>query len=88
MKRNGSLKSIPSYCNKRLKTWSEPTKTSLPANLKSWLTLQLRYIVFQGAAKLVLKGNSGIEANRIDDETTIDQLATMGFTANLSHSVA
>jgi len=57
-------------------------------NLGSWLTLQLRYIVFHGAAKLVLKGSNGVEIDRFDDETTIDQLATLGFTANLSYSVA
>lgn len=57
-------------------------------NLGSWLTLQLRYIVFHGAAKLVLKGNNGVEVDRFDDATTIDQLATLGFTANLSYSVA
>lgn len=57
-------------------------------NLGSWLTLQLRYIVFHGAAKLVLKGNNGVEVDRFDDEITIDQVATLGFTANLSYSVA
>lgn len=57
-------------------------------NLGNWLTLQLRYVVFHGAAKLVLKGNNGVEVDQFDHEATIDQLATLGFTANLTYSVA
>jgi hypothetical protein len=57
-------------------------------NLGSWLTLQLRYIVFHGPAKLVLKGNNGIEVNPSDAGTTLNQLATLGFSANLDYSVS
>jgi hypothetical protein len=57
-------------------------------NLSSWLTLQLRYIVFHGPVKLVLKGNNGIEVDPSDAGTSLNQVATLGFSANLGYSVS
>jgi hypothetical protein len=57
-------------------------------NLSSWLTLQLRYVVFHGPSKLVLKGNNGIEVDPTNAGTTLNQAATLGFSANLSYSVS
>jgi hypothetical protein len=57
-------------------------------SLSSWLTLQLRYVVFHGPAKLVLKGNNGIEVDPSNAGTTLNQVASLGFTANLDYSVS
>lgn len=56
------------------------------ASLHSWLTLQLRYMVFHGPSKLIVKGCRGA---RMEDATSgrrINQAATMGFSANLMYS--
>lgn len=55
-------------------------------SLHAWLTLQLRYLVFHGPAKLIVKGCRGA---RIEDAQTgrrINQAGTMGFSANLLYS--
>lgn len=57
-------------------------------SLNAWLTLQLRYLVFHGPARLVVKGSRGIrvepaEAGRVFGQ---DQLA--GFSADLAYAVA
>ena len=57
-------------------------------NLGNWLTFQLRYVVFQGPAKLILKGNNGIEVDQSYAGATINQVATLGFSANLDYSVS
>jgi hypothetical protein len=57
-------------------------------SLHSWITFQFRYIVIHGAGRILLKGCRGVRAERV--ETTKpgmqDQLATLGFTANLAYS--
>lgn len=57
------------------------------ASLASWLTLQLRYVVFHGPTKLVLKGNKGVSIEPSDVETNLKQSATLGFSTNLNYSV-
>jgi hypothetical protein len=52
----------------------------------AWLTLQLRYLVFHGPARLVVKGCRGIRVERADTSRLINQAATMGFSANLAYS--
>ena len=54
----------------------------------SWLTLQLRYMVFHGPAKLILKGCNGVQVDSVQESATINQASTIGFTANLRYSVS
>lgn len=55
-------------------------------SLHAWLTLQLRYLVFHGPVTLVLKGCRGVRVERADAGRSINQAATMGFTANLGYA--
>jgi uncharacterized protein (AIM24 family) len=57
------------------------------ASLHAWLTLQLRYLVFHGPCRLVLKGCRGVraEAPRPGQPRLINQSATLGFSANLDY---
>ena len=55
-------------------------------SLHAWLTLQLRYLVFHGPAKLVVKGCRGVRVERADQGRSINQSATIGFSANLAYS--
>jgi hypothetical protein len=57
-------------------------------NLGSWLTLQLGYVVFHGPAKLIVSGNHGVEADPAQGGSSINQAATLGFSANLGYGVA
>lgn len=56
-------------------------------SLHAWLTLQLRYLVFHGPTKLLLKGCRGVraEAPLPDQPRLINQAATLGFSANLEY---
>jgi len=54
--------------------------------LNAWLTLQLRYLVFHGPATLVVKGCRGVRVERADQGRSINQAATIGFSANLAYS--
>lgn len=55
-------------------------------HLHSWLTLQLRYVVFHGPAKLLVKGCRGVRAERPQAGRAINQALTMGFAANLHYA--
>ncbi|MBN8450223.1 MAG: hypothetical protein J0M13_14665 [Candidatus Accumulibacter sp.] len=57
-------------------------------SLGAWLTLQFRYIVFHGPAKLIVKGCRGVRVEPATSGRTVNQAATLGFTANLDYSVA
>ena len=57
-------------------------------NLASWLTLQFRYIVFHGPAQLIVKGCRGVRVEPAISGRTVNQAATLGFSANLDYSVA
>lgn len=56
-------------------------------NLNSWLTLQLRYLVFHGPVQLIVKGCRGVRIESADDGRSISQAATIGFSANLAYSM-
>ena len=55
--------------------------------LKAWMTLQFRYIVFHGPATLVVKGCRGVRVEPAKAGRTVNQAATLGFSANLAYSV-
>jgi len=54
--------------------------------LQSWLTLQLRFLVFHGPGKLILKGGRGIRVEAPAGGRLINQAATLGFSANLAYA--
>lgn len=56
--------------------------------LHSWITFQFRYIVIHGKARVLIKGCRGVRAQKVNatKPSMQDQLATLGFTANLSYS--
>jgi hypothetical protein len=56
-------------------------------SLSAWLTLQLRYLVFHGPATQIVKGCRGIRVEPAGQGRSIDQAATIGFSANLSYSM-
>ena len=55
--------------------------------LHSYLTLQLRYLVFHGPAKLVLRGCRGVRLEAAGAGRLINQAATLGFSAHAEFSV-
>lgn len=55
--------------------------------LNAWLTLQLRYLVFHGPARLVIKGGRGVRVERADRGRIFGQDQLVGFSADLSYSV-
>ena len=73
-----------------VKPAGEPTHISRHWRLGSvhaWITLQLRYLVFHGPCRLLLKGCRGVraEAPLPDQPRLINQAATLGFSANLEY---
>ena len=59
-------------------------------SLHAWLTLQLRYLVFHGPCRLILKGCRGVrsEAPQPGQPRLINQSATLGFSANLEYKTS
>lgn len=57
-------------------------------SLGAWLTLQFRYIAFHGPARLIIKGCRGVRVEPAVSGRTVNQAATLGFSANLDYSVA
>ena len=55
-------------------------------SLHAWLTLQLRYLVFHGPAKLIIKGCRGVRAEKAGNGRRVSQSATIGFSANLKYT--
>ncbi len=55
-------------------------------SLQSWLTLQLRFLVFHGPGQLVMKGCRGIRIESAGMGRLINQSATLGFSANLDYA--
>jgi hypothetical protein len=57
------------------------------ASLHAWLTLQLRYLVFHGPCRLVLRGCRGVRAEQPQPgrPRLINQSATLGFGAGLDY---
>lgn len=56
-------------------------------SLDAWLTLQLRYIVFHGPARLVLKGGRGVRVEAAEQGRVFGQDQLVGFSADLAYSV-
>lgn len=57
-------------------------------SLHAWLTLQLRYLVFHGPAKLIVKGCRGVRVETGGFGRRVNQAAMIGFSANLQYSTA
>ena len=55
-------------------------------HLHSWLTLQLRYLVFHGPARLIVRGCRGVRLETAQSGRLVNQAATLGFSANLQYS--
>jgi hypothetical protein len=55
--------------------------------LSNWLTMQLRYVVFHGSARLIVKGCRGIRIEPVNTGRAINQAAMLGFSANLQYAV-
>lgn len=55
-------------------------------SLHAWLTLQLRYLVFHGPAKLIIKGCRGVRLEAAGNGRRISQSATIGFSAKLKYA--
>jgi hypothetical protein len=55
-------------------------------SLHAWLTLQFRYLIFHGPVRLVVKGCRGIRIEKAGAGRSINQGATLGFSANLQYS--
>jgi hypothetical protein len=57
-------------------------------SLNAWLTLQLRYLVFHGPCRLVVKGGRGIRVERAESGRVFGQAQLVGFSADLAYSVS
>lgn len=55
-------------------------------SIQSWLTLQLRFVVFHGPGRLIIKGGRGIRMETARAARLINQNATLGFSANLNYA--
>ncbi len=55
-------------------------------SLHAWLTLQLRYLAFHGPIQLIVQGSRGVRIEKADAGRSINQAATIGFSANLAYS--
>jgi hypothetical protein len=55
-------------------------------SLNAWLTLQLRYLVFHGPARILVKGRRGVRLEAADAGRAISQTATLGFAADVAYS--
>lgn len=56
-------------------------------SLNAWLTLQLRYLVFHGPCRLVIKGGRGVRVERAERGRIFGQAQLIGFSADLDYSV-
>lgn len=56
-------------------------------SLHAWLTLQLRYLMFHGPARLVIKGGRGVRVEHAERGRVFGQDQLVGFSADLAYSV-
>ncbi len=56
-------------------------------SLNAWLTMQLRFLVFHGPARLVLKGGRGVRVEPAAEGRILGQEQMVGFSADLAYSV-
>lgn len=57
------------------------------SSLNAWLTLQLRYLVFHGPVRLIVKGGRGVRVERAEAGRVFGQDQLVGFSADLAYSV-
>jgi uncharacterized protein (AIM24 family) len=55
-------------------------------SLSAFITLQFRYLIFEGPGRLIVQGCRGVRVERADVRRSVDQNATMGFSANLAYA--
>ena len=55
-------------------------------SLMAFVTLQFRYLIFDGPGKLLVQGCRGVRTEQAGSGRSIDQAATIGFSANLDYS--
>jgi hypothetical protein len=55
-------------------------------SLHAWLTFQLRFLVFHGPCRLVLKGRRGVRMESAGGGRLINQAATLAFDAGVPYS--
>jgi hypothetical protein len=79
----------PHYLVGILQRRDKPVKISSEwrFGMHAWLTLQFRFLVFHGPATLIVKGCRGIRLEDAGAGRSINQAATMGFSATLAYSV-
>ncbi len=56
-------------------------------SFNAWLTQQLRFLVFHGPARLVLKGSRGVRVEAVDAGRRFGQDQLVGFSADLAYRV-
>ncbi|SFR77855.1 hypothetical protein [Sphingomonas jatrophae] len=56
-------------------------------SLHAWLTLQLRYVLFHGPVRLVVKGGRGVRVEQAEAGRVFGQEQLVGFSADLAYSV-
>lgn len=56
-------------------------------HLSAWLTLQFRFLVFEGPCSLIVKGARGVALEPVQDGRRIGGAATMGWTSGVHYSV-
>lgn len=52
------------------------------------LTLQFRYLVFEGPCTLIVGGCRGVRVEPADDGRSVNQAMTVGFSPHLAYTVA
>jgi hypothetical protein len=57
-------------------------------SLHAWLTLQLRFLMFHGPAKLVVKGGRGVRVEEASRGRVFGQAQLVGFSPDLAYSIA
>lgn len=55
-------------------------------SLQSWLTMQLRFLVFHGPGRLIVSGCRGVRMESAGKGRLINQAATLGFSANIGYA--
>jgi hypothetical protein len=56
-------------------------------SLHAWLTLQLRFFVFHGPVRLVIRGGRGVRVERAERGRVFGQDQLVGFSTDLAYSV-
>lgn len=54
-------------------------------SLNAWLTMQLRYLVFHGPARLVVQGGRGVRVERAERGRIFGQDQVVGFSSDLAY---